>query len=80
MNYTASLQFKSKFLSNSDLYDLFKSEDLDFQGKNITITINKIENGINCDIICSSLHELKIATTALINSMTTIEKTINVVQ
>lgn len=79
MNYTASLHFICERLSSKDLYDLFQSEDFDFQGKKIEIQIEKLSEGVNCNLKSDTLHELKIATNAVINSMSIIEKTIEVV-
>ncbi|NKQ39590.1 MAG: hypothetical protein HF967_09045 [Methanosarcinales archaeon] len=79
MNYTASLQFNCEKLSSKDLYDLFQSEDFDFQGKKIEVEVKELTKGVNCNIRSDTLHELKIAINAIINSMSIIEKTIEVV-
>lgn len=79
MNYKASLIFQNNDFSSQELFDVLNSEDFDFQGKEIEVLIEKKEEFVEIQIICKKLHHLKIATTAVINSMTVIEKTLDII-
>ena len=69
---------KLDFESENDLYySLLKEEDFDFKTKDITIDVIRTE-GIDVNVVCGSVLELKIATNALIKSLEVIEKSLNV--
>lgn len=62
---------------NDFYYKLLVEEDFDFKTKNIVIDIAN-EKSLNVTIGCNNVLDLKIATNALIKSVETIEKSINV--
>ena len=59
---------------------LLKEEDFEFKTKSISLDIDQTEEGVRADISCNSVVELKIATTALIKSLETIQQTLEVTQ
>ena len=62
---------------NETYYKLLKEEDFNFRTKKIKIEI-KLEDKLHCNIICDSILDLKIASNALMKSLETINKTLNI--
>jgi hypothetical protein len=62
---------------NDFYYKLLIEEDFDFKTKKIVINITN-DKSLNVKVECNNVLDLKIATNALIKSVETIEKSINV--
>lgn len=62
---------------NDFYYTLLSEEDFDFKTKEIGLNISK-DNYLGVEISCQSVLELKIANNALIKSLETIGKTLNI--
>ncbi len=64
---------------HSDLfYSLLSQEDFDFKTKEISIIISKDGDKVLADIKCSSILDLKIATTAIVKSLEIINKSLEI--
>lgn len=76
MQISSKSSFDFKDL-NETYYKLLKEEDFNFKNKNIKIEI-KLEDELIFNIECDTILDLKIASSALIKSLETINKTLTI--
>ena len=72
MKSSATLEFQTQ--DPQKLAELLHSEEYDFNSE-IQISIHKKENGVQVNVLANTPQQLKIGTTAVINSCDVIYKT-----